>query len=414
MSAARLLLAGLGLAGLALGGQMIWQGRAAPELEITLGRDAPAEPGPVEAPADAATTIAQTPPLGESDAGAAQTADPQPLFRTPAPADDGRPARLARADELACAQCHAAIVDEWATSLHAMAWVDERYQTAMLKKSRPASCQGCHIPEPLFAGAIGRKYAPRADVTTPRPSEGDAALAWDPRHMGISCVSCHRAPDGAMLGPFESAPDDEISSAHASRQDAAFVLGSPAQDTLCINCHRTTVGPVIGIAKGYELTDQADKGLSCIGCHFAPVERAHAEGTTPQGEPWSAPVRKGRSHALQTPRDPYYLSLAFGLTAAATDRGATLTIKNQAAHRVPGLRTRSMTFRATAYDAAGAAIGESEHRVASDDFLDIDDAVAVPVQFVGSAARFRVRAWHAWEGVEEPLLFVDRDLELAR
>jgi hypothetical protein len=215
-----------------------------------------------------------------------------------------------------------------------------------------------------------------------------------------------------MLGPFESSPDQELSEAHASRQDPAFLLGSPAQDTLCINCHRTTVGPVIGIAKGYELTDQADKGLSCIGCHFAPVERAHAAGNAPDGMPWSAPVRKGRSHALQTPRDPYYLSLAFGLTAETTERGATLTIKNQAAHRVPGLRTRSMTFRVTAFDAAGATLGQGEHRIASDDFLDIDDAASIAVPFTGLATRLRVRAWHAWEGVDEPLRFIDRDVEL--
>ena len=112
----------------------------------------------------------------------------KPLFFAPKPADDGRPAFLPRTEELACNACHAEIVTEWASSMHAMAWVDERYQKAIARKSKPESCQGCHIPEPLFSGDLERKPAPRADIATPRPAEGDDVLSWDRRHMGICCV----------------------------------------------------------------------------------------------------------------------------------------------------------------------------------------------------------------------------------
>lgn len=338
--------------------------------------------------------------------------EPQPLFRTPQPAEDGRPARLPRAEELACNACHAELVEEWATSLHAQAWIDERYQEALAGRRRPESCTGCHIPQPLFDGALERRYVPRDDVTTPRPADGPEALAWDPRHMGISCVSCHRAPDGAMLGPFASDTEDELSEAHASRQHPAFVRGSEAQDALCITCHRQTVGPVIGIAKGYQQTDQAAKGLSCVGCHFAPVERAHAKGTRPDGSTWESPIRPGRSHALQTPRDPYYLSLAFGLEAAATETGAQLTIRNQAAHRIPGLRTRTMRFVVTARAADGTTLAETEHTIASDAPLDIDGTIPLPLSLATPATTLHVQAWHDWEGIEAPVLFLDRELEL--
>lgn len=407
------------LAALLAGGYLLMSKSGRDDIVITLGgdEDLPAdELARAQAAFDAAQAkLREKPPVSRAPSAPeleVPADEVQPLFRTPRPADDGRPHALSRVTELACNACHADIVAEWSRSLHALAWVDERYQEAMQKKRKPESCQGCHIPEPIFAGAIGRRYAPRADVATPRPADGDAALAWDPRHFGVSCVSCHLAPDGAMLGPRASSPEDEISPGHASRQDDAFLRGGEFQDVLCLNCHRTNVGPVIGIAKDYELTDQAAKGLSCIGCHYAPVERPMARGTADDGTEWEGPVREGRSHALQTPRDPYYMSLAFGYEARATSRGAELVIKNQAAHRVPGLRTRSVTFEVVALDSRGAELARAEHRVASDDYLAVDDQVRVPLTFDGPARELRIRGVHDWEGMDEPLEFVDKALPL--
>lgn len=344
----------------------------------------------------------------------AQDDEPLPPPHMPAPADDGRPASLEGAEELACAACHADIVDEWAGSLHAMAWVDERYQKAIKKKRKPSSCQGCHIPEPIFSGPIGRKLRPRAETEAERPAltrETLAeALAWNPRHFGVSCVTCHLAPDGAMLGPYESSPDDEISGAHASRKDEAF--GGTLTNALCINCHRTNVGPVIGIAKDFETTRQADKGLSCVGCHMAPVERSMAGGLDQEGKPWASPVRRGRSHALQTPRDPDFLANAFGLEARRSETGAELVVTNQAGHRVPGLRTRSMTFTVTGYDAAGKRVAQVEREYASDAYLPVDGISLIAVESTADIKTLGVRAVHDWHGVDEPVTFIDERLEL--
>jgi hypothetical protein len=341
----------------------------------------------------------------------AQETEPLPPVHVPAPADDGRPAALENASDLACAGCHAEITREWASTLHAMAWVDARYQKAMSKKRKPSSCQGCHIPEPIFNGAIGRKLRPRAETEGPRPDTDAEALAWNPRHFGISCVSCHQAPDGAMLGPLESSPEDEISGAHASRKGEAFGDG-PLVNALCINCHRTNVGPVIGVAKDFEVTRQADKGLSCVGCHMAPVERSAAEGLDEDGQPWASPVRESRSHALQTPRDPVFLAEAFGLEGRRSKSGVELVVTNQAAHRIPGLRTRSMTFTVTAYDAAGKAVAQAEREYASDAYLPADGISLIPVRTTAAVASIGVRAVHDWTDVPEPVLFIDKRLEL--
>ncbi len=358
--------------------------------------------------------------LALSSASPSETQEPEALaspaaddatWPEPAPADDGRPRALENARDLPCAQCHESIVDEWAGTLHAMAWVDERYQTAMLKKRKPASCQGCHIPEPLFDGPLDRKLKPRDEVEGPRPEERAEKLAWNPRHFGISCVSCHQAPDGAMLGPYASDPENEISKAHASRQHAAFGEGTEA-NALCISCHRTNVGPVIGIATDFETTRQADKGLSCVGCHMAPLERSAASGLDKAGAPWASPVREGRSHALQTPRDPVFLREAFGLEPRRAEGGAELLVTNQAGHRVPGLRTRSMTFVVTAKNAAGEALGQTERVYASDAYLPVDGISLIRVEATGSVAALHVRATHDWVGVEEPVIFFDSELEL--
>jgi len=340
----------------------------------------------------------------------AQDDEPLPPPHIPAPADDGRPDALENADQLACAGCHATIVDEWAGTLHAMAWVDERYQTAMQKKRKPASCQGCHIPEPIFDGAIGRKLRPRAETEGPRPDTRAEALAWNPRHFGISCVTCHQAPDGAMLGPYASSTEDEISGAHASRQHEAF--GGTLANALCINCHRTNVGPVIGIAKDFETTRQAEKGLSCVGCHMAPVERSMASGKDKEGKPWVAPVREGRSHALQTPRDPVFLAEAFGLDARRSKVGIDLVVTNQAGHRLPGLRTRSMTFTVTGYNEAGEAVAQIEREYASDAYLPVDGVSLISLESTRTIHTVGVRAVHDWHGVDEPVTFIDERLEL--
>lgn len=264
--------------------------------------------------------------------------EPWPL-RDPAPAVDLRPARLERLDGLTCGECHAAIVDEWSHTGHAIAWVDEVYQEALSERKSPGLCASCHIPEPILA---------EGDIRRPRAREADP-------HLGIDCAACHLGPDGTWLGPRGAATD-----AHPTA--ASPHLTAPGSSALCARCHSTNIGPVIGIAKDFQEGGLEAKGFSCVGCHMAPLP---AEG--------DAPAR--RSHLIQTPRDPAFLRLAFEPELRRDGGALRVVVHNRAGHRVPGLIGRMLRFRAEALDAAGAVVATAETT------LDVDKHVPLGASF---------------------------------
>jgi hypothetical protein len=300
----------------------------------------------------------------------------EPLLAPPAPAIAMRPERV-ELERNACAECHAEVAEEWATSAHALAWVDEVYQADIATKRRPDLCHGCHVPEPLLAGPLARPLA----------REGA-------REHGVSCESCHADADGAVLGLRGT----EVA-AHPGR--ASEHLAVPGSNALCSACHATTIGPVIGIAKDFAAAGLEARGLSCVGCHMAPVERAFAAG---------APVRAGRSHALQTPRDPAFLRLAFGLEAQRSGGRSALVVRNQAGHRVPGLIGREITFRAELRDASGTVLERAELVVDERAYLPVD--AVRELRFTRSGASIHVLGLHRDPRAEEPVTFADETLTL--
>jgi hypothetical protein len=58
---------------------------------------------------------------------AAALEEPWKLER-PAPVVKLTPERIEKSETLACAQCHAAVVAEWAESAHAVSWQDHEYR----------------------------------------------------------------------------------------------------------------------------------------------------------------------------------------------------------------------------------------------------------------------------------------------
>jgi hypothetical protein len=306
---------------------------------------------------------------------AAAQDDARPLLQTPAPAVAIRPESLTSLEGYGCASCHQEVTDEWARSAHGLAWVDEAYQRDLKGKKRPELCYGCHVPEPLLAGAL-----------TVRPDAREAT-----RELGVHCESCHVDESGAMLGPRGT-----TTTAHPSKLSP--LMSAPGSNELCSACHSTNIGPVIGIAKDAAAFLNA-KGLSCVGCHMAPLER-----------PWAtdAPARLGRSHALQTPRDPAFLRLAFGLTLGAQQGVSVLQLHNQAGHRAPGLVGRSFTFRAELHDAGGAVIDRGE--------LVLDERVFLPadgrreLRFTKAGASVRVLGLHKDPRAKDPVTFLDETL----
>jgi len=257
-----------------------------------------------------------------------------------------------------------------------VAWVDEEYRQALTEKRRPELCHGCHAPEPLLAGLLGSK-----------PGTRDAERA-----LGVHCESCHDDGSGTVLGLHGTATD-----AHPSR--VAAELAVPGSNELCSSCHATNIGPVIGVAKDFAAAKLAERGLSCVGCHMAPVERPGADGS---------PARAGRSHALQTPRDPDFLRRAFGLELALEDGRSVVRIENRAGHRVPGLVGRKITFRAELLDGTGETLETRE--------LGLDERAHLPVEgrteirFSREGASARVMGEHEEPRSSAPVSFLDEVL----
>lgn len=302
--------------------------------------------------------------------------DDMPPLRTPAPAVKLTPERVSGLESYACLSCHAEVGEEWATSAHGLAWLDESFQKDMKTKKRPELCHGCHIPEPVLAG-----------VPTAKPETRAESL-----HLGIACESCHDDGTGTQLGPRGTATD-----AHPSK--VSSYMSAPGSNELCSSCHSTNIGPVIGIAKDFAAAKLAERGLSCVGCHMAPLERAWAT---------DAPVRLGRSHALQTPRDPGFLRLAFGLALDTSGGKTRVKLTNQAGHRVPGLVGRKLVFKAELLDAAGKKLEEQT--------LELDERAYLPVDatkelvFTKSGARVRVTGLHTDPRAKAPVPFLDETL----
>ena len=307
---------------------------------------------------------------------AARSTDELLELATPAPAFALDPPTVVDLESVACAECHRAVAEEWAATAHGLAWVDRVYQTKIAERKRPELCAGCHVPQPLLAdGELVRRAKARDDAS-------------EPRVHGITCQSCHAGPAGAVLGPR-----GEETEAHAT---LASPYMTPAKSSeLCAVCHRTNIGPVVGIAKDFPGSRAEQAGGSCVGCHMAPVERAWADGE-------GVAPRRGRSHAIQTPRDPAFLAQAFDLTYRVQEGSTTVVVANRAGHRVPGLIGREIRFRASAR-AAGAELASAELVIDTKAYLPVDGELEI--QLDGAADEVRVVGEHIDPRHPDPVVF---------
>lgn len=313
--------------------------------------------------------------VGITVALAAWVPQAPPAKPRPTPTPDGRPTRLERASESSCNECHAEIVSEWASTLHAMAWEDELYQADLVGRKKAESCHGCHAPLPLHATSFEAKPQARPDA----------------RHFGVSCESCHLAPDGALLGPTGVVTDK-----HPTRR--AESLSGAGSNALCSACHRTTVGPVIGIAKDFEHSELPAQGKSCVECHMSVVRTVERDGVK----------REVRSHELQTPRDPSFLASAFSWKLLEADGRTKALLTNLAGHRVPGLIGREIEFRARALDAAGKEIAKATLVLDTSSYLPLGESLEL--ELGASCAKVEIAGWVSDLRLAEPRRFVELTL----
>ncbi len=283
-------------------------------------------------------------------------------------------------EQLNCAECHRVIAEEWASTRHALAWEESVYQEELTKVRKPAKCHACHAPQPVLLTGLSKRPKTRTEDF----------------HFGVDCAACHLGPEGAIHGPYGAATQ-----AHRSVKDEAFsALGSNA---LCITCHDRSVGPVIGIAKDFDEEDLGDAGYSCVDCHMAKVTRPQANdpmATAP------LPARPGRSHALQTPRDPHFLRQAFELKLEERSGVQGLRLANRAGHRIPGLNDRVLEFTVQFLSESGAELKRESLFVTREEPLRIREDRWLPLP--DKTHQVRVRGTHEARSVAKALPFLDQ------
>ncbi len=323
----------------------------------------------------------------------------------PRPLDSDRPRQLPDWERHSCAKCHAEVAREWASSTHAMAWIDPRYQEALADMKRPEACHNCHIPAPLHLHAADGK-PPQKPATRPLAT----SAAGDPRddadiHYGVTCATCHEGRDGTILGPRGGATD-----AHPTRMDESFT--DAGADRLCISCHATSVGPVVGIAKDFVDSRQREThGLSCVGCHMQPLERPVA---AEEGKP-AYPARSTRSHALQTPRDPAFAARALAVVVEPMGADGTLVaLRNTTGHRVPGLVGREFLAEASLRDADGKELAREELVVDRSSAIPADGAAHMELPANPAAREVLVVIRHLGPGMDDPVELKREIVQLPR
>jgi hypothetical protein len=155
---------------------------------------------------------------------------------------------------------------------------------------------------------------------------------------------------------------------------------------------------VIGLARDFEESKAAESGATCVSCHMATVAEV-GEG---------AARREVRSHALQSPRDPAFLSLGFEYELSAESSAVKLAIHNRAGHRVPGLIGRELEFRARALAADGKELATETLTLTTETYLPVDESAVL--ELPAATAKVQLEGWHHDPRLEKPVRFVEREL----
>ena len=121
-------------------------------------------------------------------------------------------------------------------------------------------------------------------------------------------------------------------------------------------------------------------------------------------------VRPGRSHRLETSRDPAFLREAMNLAGKFTNDGALLTVTNLTGHRVPGLIGRELTLRLSLYNARGQRLSRMSHTFSHRSHLPVEADFELAIEGLG-ASELRVTGTHKAPGMVKPVTFIERTFE---
>ncbi|RZO65005.1 MAG: hypothetical protein EVA89_02970 [Sandaracinaceae bacterium] len=261
-------------------------------------------------------------------------------------------------DPSACASCHATVVEEWRTSMHAHAHHDEDPLYGAMRRFR------MEREGPELASGCAQCHGPRD------PSNPDSPAA----RVGVGCAACHGlasvdrgegsrmgaraltySQSGAMRGPHDvpaSAP-----APHGVGDAAPWITDGR---TLCLVCHDAVSNPQ-GVATCTTGAEHAQAGAdqSCTSCHMPQVEGASGAVSSRATH---------RSHAFMGPHHLWregeqgtaFMASAVSATPSLTGTSLAVTLRNRTQHAMPsGFPGRMVVVRAIGFDEAGAEVWRS-------------------------------------------------------
>ncbi len=150
-----------------------------------------------------------------------------------------------------CQECHPALYDEWYGSHHQIAFTNPEVRL-LSDDFRKEECMDCHLPRPLAVTGFGKRTLPR------RTHFND----------GVSCITCHLAADGGILGRNHR-PEVPCQ----PQASAQFSIASA-----CASCHNQH-----GTTDQFLASHFAKQGNNCATCHMPEIERVRKDGSKRMG-----------------------------------------------------------------------------------------------------------------------------------
>ncbi|MBP9085025.1 MAG: hypothetical protein KBG15_02860 [Kofleriaceae bacterium] len=258
-------------------------------------------------------------------------------------------------DPATCAGCHATIVAEFTSSMHASAHYtgDPIYaamRTLRMQKEGPqvaAGCDRCHspraadAPQPVLAGVTCTSCHNLADVTLSEGKRGSEVMV--------------RGPANVLRGPH-----DAVAGA-ATIHGTGAALGVIADGTsVCLACHQmeTNAAGLTFCATGME---HDRTGPSCASCHMPEVATANGVATTRTSH---------RSHAFVGPHAAWQaqgpgpgaglLATHLSIAARIDDDKLTVEMHNGSGHNFPsGFPGRLAVLTMQGVDAQGSVVWQN-------------------------------------------------------
>jgi hypothetical protein len=281
------------------------------------------------------------------------TATPAVADASPQATEAAHPSGLNLDDPTTCAPCHAQVVAEWKTAMHARAHHDEDPVYAGMRSLRMKK-QGDQV-----AGKCAQCHNPRA----PEAPDSPAGRA------GVSCATCHHlaavdtsgtvkgakaltfAEGDVLRGPHTIPAERAAGAPHGLGPEAPWLTDG---QSVCLACHGAMKNPqgVPTCTTGPEHA-QAEGAPGCTTCHMPEV--AGSSGAV-------SPRDTHRSHAFHGPHDLWrgetdFMATAVDLSATLDGTTLTATLVNQASHGMPSaFPGRVVLVHATGTDASGQQV----------------------------------------------------------